>query len=343
MKSVLLVLRDTMTARMILPVAALFRARGVAVSVIAEGRAVDICRDSGIATLYAGDSGNLPFSKIGTSIDSVLESLAPDVVCVGTSIPNNWEVEFAKAGTARGIPVAVFSDTWGGLQRLQGVKARMAFVVDQHEKDSVDGAGLAQECVVIGDIASTFAKVERTSAIDTRTSILAVGDDPATASEIIETVGKCIRLEDDPGRFVLIPRLMHPKYATTDIERDLASFTTKALEGLPVNALSGVSTDALAARADYTVACFSTSLRVAIHHGRRGVSVATSGCMELLKRETGNDEYPLVRYGVIPAVVDAQAFTRLDWRTYESKTREWAAASAFTPDKAADALFGLLG
>ena len=298
MKAILFVLRDIMSARIALPIIKL-ALQYLPVATIAEGKAVGICKEAGITLFLEGSHEQNPMSNA----HQILFNLDPDVVCIGCSSPINWELTIAKEAHKQNIPVVALCDIWGCLGRLKGFVPELALVIDVDEAMKEVNAGRAESVAIIGDIASTTKIVltrEKDRALRKvcagKTSVLIVGDHLDNVEEVASAVAQSIRLEPDPSKFVIFGSFVHPKLAGYPNVVPILHKIEQMFDGLNFvkHQELGVNTDELAAFCDYTATAFSTPGRIAIHHGKRFLSVDGPKSRELQIRETGFDVNPLV-------------------------------------------------
>jgi hypothetical protein len=327
MKRFIFVARDIMSARIMLAVIKSLRATGHAVFVIAEGKALDVFQKNGITPYFYGSDTLTPLGING--VVRFIKTLNPHAICVGTSIPINWEKEFADAGFELGIPVVAFADTWGALERLKGAIPDIAFVIDTAEARHVVGRKLAKRAEVIGDIASEenvqISSMQR-EALDKicgdKTSIMLVGDHLDNVEEIVSTAVQSIRLEKNPQGFMLFGSFVHPKLAKEAKVKYVLGRITEMLDGLPFYAGHrelDLNTDQMAGYSDITVTSFATPGRYAIFNGNLFMSVAGPCSTELMRRECGFDVYPLVSGVVIPVLTGKTPISEVWNDTYEYK------------------------
>lgn len=336
-----------MAAKMGLPVLKLAKERGVEVVIIAEGKAIGVCGEAGFPLAITGSDKLKPYGEKATK--SVLGTLKPDVVLVGCSTPINWELEFAEAAQAMGIPVVACEDIWGALSRLRGFKPDLALVMDTFTRRYA----ISEKFAIIGDIAS----VVNTSVPDTeisqaalktfwqttdgKTSIMMVADDPRNVLEVTELLTSCLRLEPDPNRFAVYYSLWHPKYADAGKYPEYAHVLpefARLTEGLTFYHRGALSTDALAARCDITAGGYTTPLRIAIHHGKRAISLWGPIVDGLHRAECQLATYPLAEMGVVPTLTEPRPFSSFDWAKYDTTGQQWAEQTKFRPEVGAEAI-----
>ncbi|HYC34331.1 MAG TPA: hypothetical protein VEC13_01215 [Candidatus Paceibacterota bacterium] len=342
-KTILFVLRDLVPTRIAIRLIRKFKAAGHIVEVIAEGRAVEELRGAGIDIRHAGDNNLDRF--IGA--EPILSKISPHIVVVGCSFPINWELEFAQAARSKNIPVAAIVDIWGGLQqRLQGFIPDLALVIDAAEVNAIMGAKLAQKAVVIGDIASqadiTMSEKKRQwldQVCDGKSSVLIVGDSKANVEEIVTwTVQAMNRVLGGREYYRIFGSFVHPKEKDAPENKGLLTRIHQMLSSLQFIEHDGISIDALAAYCDVTVTCFSTPGRIALHNGKRFVSIAGPDSLTLLKDETGQAEFELVRRRIVPALDEVQPFSYWINPLHEQKGRMWVATAAFNVNAGGDAI-----
>jgi len=339
-----------MTARMAIPVIKLLLAAGHIVTVIAEGKAVGVCKENGIPLLAEGTDELKP---MGEEAWQFLDKLKPDIVCVGCSCPINWEREIAYSAQKMGIPVAAFSDVWGALSRLELVVPDIAFVID--DVAARLESGRAKRFVTVGDIASLTAqnatanilhaermRVFRDAGIHT---VLVVGDSNEMVEDICRIAAESIRASDNPKRYLVIPRLVHPKFANDPNVSAIVGRCLRSFSGIVVDHFTEpdrASTDWLATQATITVATFSTPLRTALHAGRIAASVYTKLCLDSMEAETKNRGFPLVQAGVIDSLKENPI--RMDsiiGKARRKRQEDWARSAQFHPERALEAIEAL--
>ncbi len=355
---VLSVLSGIMSARVTIPILTELKKKGVETPIIAEGRAVVVCKEKGWPLIVEGDDELKPYEVERARKD--LRRIKPDVALVGTGLcPSNWEKRFAwVAGKELGLPVVAVEDIWGGVTRLEGFVPDWAFVMDEFsaKKIMMGSDGFKYPPIVIGDIASiTDTKISGTdrtnhdskeagliATLSKYTLVLIVGDHLNNVLELVKIVAESIKLENHPDEFVVVPRLVHPKLVNDPNVTPILEEAKRLFKGLEVYHFDGISTDALAARCDYTATCFSTPLRIALHHGKRAISVQGPKSNKLMKDETGFDEYPLVTAGAVPALVEPARITEFDWKKYSPIARQWAEQAKFRPEEAVEVILSLV-
>ncbi len=336
-----------MSAKVALPILAEAKVQGNDVAIVAEGRATTICEESGLVLLIRGTDELQQFGH--SQVSQVLNDYVPDVLLIGLSAPINWELEFAQVARGFKVPVVAIEDIWGGLTRLNGFVPDLALVMDSLAKRLAESYKRVLNCEIIGDIASTIKPVipenklgeagrMRTLHDEGKKIILIVGDHTQNVLEIVDLVTASVRLEPNPSNFVVTHSLVHPKLVGTPEGDAILEPATRLLKGLRVEQFGGLSTDARAARAHYTATCFSTPLRIALHHGQRAISVMGPISKALLKKETGTHSYPLAASGVVPALIEPSMFDAFLWSAHDRLRRNWIEESRFQPAKAIAAI-----
>lgn len=351
MKTFLIVARDLMSARIQLPVINLMIKAGHRIHIIAEGRAISVFTEAGLTPFFTGDDSLAPFGD--AKVEARLREINPDALLIGCSAPINWELEFAKGARNQEIPVIAFSDIWGALKRLDGFVPDLALVIDEAEAQTVFTNRLAKRACVIGDIASVvstaIADKEKEALLDAaikaKKHVLIVGDDNDNVVEVVSTVVDCFSLEKRED-IVIVPRLIHPKMANNPEVKPIVEKCNNLLWQHRVEKYDGISTDALAARCQYTAASFSTAIRIALHHGKRALSVRGEKSDKLLFRDTGLTVYPLVEQLVVPSIhtyagFGAMTHSDLQREKWDARAKAWAETAKFRPEVAIEALLAL--
>ncbi|MBI4160527.1 MAG: hypothetical protein HY506_01310 [Candidatus Yanofskybacteria bacterium] len=274
---------------------------------------------------------------------SKLKDVVPDL----TLIMDNSMEESIQRSTRRRNNMLLFDAVGSGNREYE--KEAVNRVVTEEKEDLERYRSLSRHWCIIGDIASTvdagappdkLAMFNET--IQDKTSVLIVGDHLDNVLELVEMVVASIKLEKKPGDFIIVTRLVHPKLVNDPSVAPTLEAAKRLLEGLVVNRFDGISTDALAARCNYTCTCYSTPLRIAIHHGQRAISVQGPKSNKLMKDETGFDEYPLVTAGTIPALTEPTRISLLDWRRRDPIARQWVEQTKFRPEAGAEAIVQLV-
>ncbi|MEA1929453.1 MAG: hypothetical protein U9M92_00990 [Patescibacteria group bacterium] len=336
----LAIFRDLMPTKMALPILNELRKRGNTVFAITEGQAAAHCKQTRAieSVLLEGNNSLAPVKS--SEITRILGNVGPDVLIIGCSCPINWELQFAKVARRRGIPVVAIEDIWGDLSRLGDFIPDLALTIDNLGHGTRAGNSQA-----IGDIASAVnpaasndaqEQVNRLEALARdKTTVLIVADHTSNALEIVELVAKSVRLEEDPGQFVITHSLVHPKLTKTEAASEILRPAEQLLAGLTVDQFGGLSTDTRAVHCHYTVAAFTTPLRIALHNGRRAVSVSGPKSLELLWSETGFRQYPLVALEAIPEMNQPASLSNYDWESLDRTGRAWAERARFRPEAGA--------
>lgn len=360
-KKILFVLRDLVPARIALALIPLLQAAGYEVDVIAEGRAVNECREKGVEVSRNGDDTMAP---IMTAM--ILHQVKPDLVCVGCSSPSNWEKAFAAVAKKSKIPVMAIADIWGALPRLQATGTGssvpekwtgagtpfvvdFACVIDRSEQRKVTRQSkLAKVGIITGDIASATAdamiRTQGSKLHETRLSelygarrrlILVVGDNNDLVPDICRAVAHAISESEEPRQYVVVPRLVHPKFQhDEDVSRMVAAALAE-FDGLQVEHFSvgddRASTDWLATRCTIVAASYSTPCRIALHAKMRAVSIQSPLCLEWMEKETGSRTFPLCENGAIPILGrDVSSFDTIK----AGLPHEWIQKAKFNPHAA---------
>lgn len=341
---VLGVFRDLVPARMVVSIYQETQRRDITFSIIAEGRAVSTFNNARIPVLAEGDDTLSIFGDIRET----LKRQDPDVLCIGCSWPINWELAFALCAREQNIPIVVIADIWGAVERLGGFTPDHALVIDDFEAKRLEQRGIHSQ--VIGDIASitdtslpeASPALERFKSLqNTFATVLLVGDELSVITELAEITADCIRREDVPDSFAIIPRLVHPKQAKDPGVKDIVEDAYAKLGSLKIDLCEGLGTDALAANCNYTICSYSTPLRVALHRGKRVLSVHGPLCKSLLKQETGFETFPLVTQGIVAPLIIPSPLNSWNWKFLEGKARIWADAASFRPALAVEKFISL--
>lgn len=373
-KKILQVYRDLMGAKVGLPIAKGLIESGIDMSTIAEGRAVGVCEENHFSMLYKGNDEQKSFGDPSVKAQLFAEE-KPDALMIGCSSPTNWELELAEAAQGLGVPIIAVSDIWGALKRLSGITVDLALVIDEHEATRVTYKLWVQRqptmphvktAVVIGDYASATnvsipdsqkdLEERLMKTVSERETILIVGDRNENIIELVEMVAMSVKMEKNPDDYVIIPRLLHPKFLAPGAEvpaavKKILEDVNLLLTGLNVDSfdrttdgkLVRLGTDAIAARAKYTVTAFSTPLRIAIHNGRRGVSVGGPISKMYMGEETSFSTYPLVDSNVVPELRAPTPFSAIGWEHLDLTARKWAEGAKFFPELGVQAIKEMLG
>lgn len=350
-KRFIFVARDIMAATIQLPVIRELKRLGHEVSVFAEGRASSIFREAKIEPDICTKNSDVLANMSDIEIFAIFTHLKPDVVCVGCSVPNNWESRFAACAREIRIPTVAFVDTWGAITRLGGVNVRTALTIDEYDGKCAQSSGFCDNYTVVGDIASTKVvsipddklQALRKLCDDAVKSVLIVGDHLSNVREVVWIVTDSIRQEEHPEKFPIFGSFVHPKLANEPGVKDILAKVRHQLLGLNFidHREIGVSTDQLAAFCDITATSFSTPLRIALFSGKQAISVSGSLSLDLMERETGSYGHPLVRQEVVDGLHHP---TKL-WRNQFNSIRacHWANNSRFNPEAAVEAILRVAG
>ncbi len=347
-----------MSARIMISVIKLAIERGHKVFVIAEGKAVGIMKEASIELAYlqtnASELPKLEFNPI-----EFMASRGIDIVSIGCSSPINWELKFAKGAHLIKTPVAAFADIWGAGSRLQGFRPELMVVIDEISIDIEHGR--AEKFVVIGDPADeTYRKIcgapiEDAAAVHVDKfrhyrkygikSVLVVGDNNDLVVDICRVAAESIRLTGYPEKFVVVPRLIHPKDADKPEVQATVHEAMAEFHGIEINHFDEnghrANTDWLAGYCEYTVTSYSTAGRIALHAGERYVSVQTPKCVESMQRELGLSSLPICDCGIVPDLRRPYAIDDLGWETRETLREKWNHGSMIDPLAALDAILAL--
>lgn len=232
----------------------------------------------------------------------------------------------------------------GALSRLKGLVPDLALVIDNIAATKIKEARSARKCSIVGDIASTInPPVSDDLASEARrleelarekTVIMIVADHTANAIQLVKTVADSVRLEKDPNQFVISYSLVHPKLIGTEEGNRILGPASDLLEGLTVDQFGGLSTDARVVRSNITATAYSTVGRIALHHGKRFVSVWGREIEKIHLEENRRSGFSLTQEGVVPRLSGPHPFSSLDWERFDKAGRDWAQQAKFQPEAA---------
>lgn len=283
----LIVTKDIMSQRTILPIVRGLMAQGHHVEVLAEGKSVALWHQAEIQPLDDAES----------SPEAILRDLAPRVVLAGCSTPINLEERVGALANQAGIPLVVFSDTWGAWRRHRHARPDLVMVTDQLDADMASEAKAAGTVVVgdplVNEIAAPPTHLEETlrHRAQGRKIIFVAGQGLDYTGEVTSLVFDSLGRDWDA--YLVAPALIHPKYKGDS----RADQILQQLDAVPKDALIedwGGTSDQMAQLADATISVFSNVLKLSALANKLPVSVITDGSRAGMEQSTGLSRYPLV-------------------------------------------------
>lgn len=228
----------------------------------------------------------------------------PDVVCLGSSSPINWELLFAQAANEIGIPVVAVSDVFGGLKHLgeHGVKVDLALETTNLGMEIDARAGRFDRAVVIGHPMTSNIKrllanppdglqaAVNTAKEGGRKLLVVVGQMPDATLDMIRVAGECVRR--NPSQWSVAIRL-HPKFKTDDYLSKVSALTASFGETRLVTFDPKYPTDPIIALSDGVLTGYSTALQTAMLAGKTAFAVATDRIVQDLMGESELSRWPL--------------------------------------------------
>jgi|GEM_PF-2641708 len=353
------VAKDIMAARALAPIATALCAEH-RVTVFLEGKALkEFPANIGKRIVVGSEEKPEKETRSSDDYDAVLRDHPVDVIIVGTSSPIHAERGLALTANRTDIPVAAFSDIWGGEGRLgNDVKVDLWFATDETHRDMIShnvALGPSRENTVIVGFPSYELLMKRPTEEmrlclaqygDPEWMLLVVGQDYGFLFDIM--CGAVALLRGTPG-LKLVPRLWHPKIGPNEnLQRQFNEMVKWFdLEGRIVRIsdddMKKLSTDTLAVLCGATISATTTTLLVAGASGNRAISVHSNATVEGLRAETGLDYYP-------PATADGPIYKwdidkpepLMPERDIATIPRGRYEVTPFAPEKATTAILGLI-
>lgn len=288
-------MKDTMSARALLPLAKECARQGHGVTLFVEGAARKEIVEFG--TVIAVGSEKEP-EKDAPHPDSYWSSGVEGLHClvVGTSKPIHAEQLLALAANRAEVPVIAYPDTWGAEGRLgSDVKIDTWFAIDDNHATLI-----GNRAVVIGDPAYEMittaakhgARERLESCGDREQMLLVVGQGFEYLTDVVEAAIDIALLSNCK----LVLKLWHPKKVPEQAILDRVTSMLRPLHERVVTIGTEdeklLDTDTLAKLCGVTISVFTTVLRIAAGAGNRAISVHSSATMEGMKKSTSLDFYP---------------------------------------------------